>query len=230
MAHYLVVAHALPEPTGLLPLLRRLLADDAAAALTLLVTATHGRGLLGAHTPALERLARGWGEEARERLREGGVYLTRVLPGDGNAATAVEDELRAHPDRYDAVVLCTPRARGMRGWVEGDLRASIAQRVPLPVFHLFDGVATPWGREPRPRIGWLSRLWERTRFASSAEEPVVPSRRQMLPFYALMALYLLGGLSLAVFVNRGFLLNDAVAAVLYTVVIGGLLALLRREA
>ena len=58
----------------------------------------------------------------------------------------------------------------------------------------------------------------------------MPSRRQMLPFYALMALYLLGGLSLAVFVNRGFLLNDAVAAVLYTVVIGGLLALLRRQA
>lgn len=158
------------------------------------------------------------------------MYLARVVPGDGNAATAVEDELRAHPDRYEAVVLCTPLRRGLRGWVEGDLRASIQQRVPLPVFHLFQGAATPWSREPRPRVGWLSRLWERTRFATADEEPVVPTRRQMLPFYALMALYLLGGLSLAVFVNRGFLLNDAIAAVLYTVVIGGLLALLRREA
>ena len=51
----------------------------------------------------------------------------------------------------------------------------------------------------------------------------------MLPFFVLMALYLLGGLSLAVFVNRGFLLNDFVAAILYTVVIGGLLVVLRRE-
>jgi len=230
VAHYLVVAHALEAPAGLLAPLRKLVADDAGAALTLLVTATHGRGLLGAHSMALERTARRWGEEARERLREGSVYLARVVPGDGNAATAVEDELRAHPDRYDAVVLCTPRSRGLRCWVEGDLRTSIDQRVPLPVFHLVEGASASWSREPRPRVGWLSRLWARTRFATPPGEPLVPSRRQMLPFYVLMAAYLLGGLSLAVFVNRGFLLNDAVAAVLYTVVIGGLLMLLRREA
>lgn len=229
MAHYLVVAHGIADPRDLGTLVHSLVTDDPAAACTLLVTATHWMRPLAGHTYALERLARGWGEEAREVLREDGLYFARVIPGDGSASLAVEDELRAHPDHYDAIVLCTPRARGLRGWFEGDLRRRVQECVPLPVFHLFEGASSPWAREPRPRIGWLSRIWDKTRFQSDRAEPLSPSRRQMLPFFVLMALYLLGGLSLAVFVNRGFLLNDLVAAILYTVVIGGLLVVLRRE-
>lgn len=37
------------------------------------------------------------------------MYLVGTLAGDGSALTAGADELRARPETYDAVVLCTPR-------------------------------------------------------------------------------------------------------------------------
>jgi hypothetical protein len=45
----------------------------------------------------------------------------------------------------------------------------------------------------------------------------------------LIAAYLLGGLVLALTVNPGFLLNDAVALVVYTLVFGGLFVVSRFE-
>jgi hypothetical protein len=230
MAHYLVVAHGLSDPHEIAACAARIFADDRAAACTLLVTATDWARPISGHTPTLEAAALARGVAAREALRLHGRHFLGVSAGDGSAAVAVEDELRRHPDRYDAVVICTPRARGFRGWLEGDLRAHIQQRVPLPVFHLFEGASSPWSRDPRPRVGWLSRLWDRTRLASGREDALVPTRRQLLPFFLLMALYLLGGLSLAILVNRGFLLNDFVALIVYSIVLGGLLVVLRHEA
>lgn len=228
MAHYLVVAHGIAGPEELTRCMQRLLADDAQAALTLLVTATHPLRYLVADPRRLEQQALERARQARERLQGAGVYPVRVLVGDGAGSVAVEDELRQRPDTYDAVVLCTGRP-GLRAWLAGDLRTHMEQRAGLPVFHLYEGKPELWRRVPAPRMPRLSRWWEWTRLQSSAAEPAVPSRQQYVPILLLMAAYLIGGLILALTVNPGFLLNDAVALVVYTVVIGGLLVVLRYE-
>lgn len=228
MAHYLVVAHRIASDE-LASCLRTIEAGDPASACTLLVTATHWTRPIAGQTPTLEALANERGAQARALLRDSGLQLVRTLVGDGSAPTAVEDELRAHPEHYDAVVLCTPRTRGVQAWVmDGDLRTRVQERIPLPVFNMFEGSTTPWGRQPTPRIGWLSRLWARTRLVSDGRT-LVATPRAMMPFLVLMAVYLLGGLTLAIFVNRGFLLNDLVALLVYSLVIGGLLIVLRHE-
>jgi hypothetical protein len=105
----------------------------------------------------------------------------------------------------------------------------------VPVFHAYRGAEEPWRgdrAQPRSRLG---RLWQRTRFEERVRpgelpgQPHAPSRRDMLPVVAFMLLYLAGGLTLALTVNRGFYLNDVVALIIYTVVIGGLLFVMSRE-
>src|SRR4051812_4928363 len=102
MAHYLVVAHRI-QSNELASCLRHIETGDPASACTLLVTATHWTRLMSGQTPTLEALAIQRGAEARALLRDSGLHLVATLAGDGSAPTAVEDELRAHPDHYDAV-------------------------------------------------------------------------------------------------------------------------------
>lgn len=230
MTHYLVVAHETADRPDLARALARVAADDPAAVFTLLVTATASmRGMTG-HTTAFERLAHDAAERARQELRGAGIHLVRVLAGDGSPSIAVEDELRLHQQMYDAVVLCT-RAPGLRSWLAGDIRTQIEAAAGLPVLHLHARSTDTWRRAPAPRSVRWSRWWALTRFAPAEQDPTgsVPTRRQLLPVLALMLLYLTAGLALAITVNRGFLLNDAVAILLYSSVVGGLLFLLRSE-
>ena len=223
MPHYLAVAHAI-DTGELAGCLGRIARDDARSAFTLL----YASGQDAVRETTL-RLRSG---SVRRQLEDTGVYLARTLVGDASPLVAVEDELRARPEVYDAVLLCTPRPRGLRAWLRGDVRTTLEARVQLPVFHLHADSGDPWRRTRRPRSAFLTRLWERTRFAPSAAEvrgELAPSRRQLLPVYGLVGVYLLGGLGLAITVNRGFLLNDAVAIVVYSGVIGGLVAALRAE-
>jgi hypothetical protein len=226
MTHYLVVAHRI-APAELGAALEPLTAAGAGDALTLLVTSTHPLRALKGHTPELEAAARARGAEATAELRARGVHLARTLTGDGAPAVAVADELRAHPERYDAIALVTSRPAAP-GWLRGDARAQLEEAAGLPVVHLYPGKPDPWERAPRPRFRRLSRLWARTRPAGGGPAGV-PSRRQLLPVLAFMAAYLLGGLSLALTVNPAFLLNDGVAIIVYAAVLGGLLLLLRSE-
>ncbi len=231
MTHYLVVAHGI-ESSELVTSLQRLATDDPRGVFTLLETATQPRQAFTGRTPDLETAALERATEARARLAEAGVYLVRTLAGDGSVLTAVADELRARPETYDAVALCTPRP-GPRAWLAGDVRTQLEVREGLPVLHLHAGATDPWRRAPRPRSARLSRWWAFTRFTPSAEEAqgsAALSRRQLLPVLCLMIVYLLGCLGLAIGVNRAFLLNDAIALVVYAGIIGGLLAVLRSEA
>jgi hypothetical protein len=231
VTHYLVVAHGI-EADELVTCLRRLAADDARGVFTLLETATHPLQAFTGHTRELEDLALGRVREAQVQLRAAGVYLVRVLAGDGSVLTAVADEVRARPETYDAVALCTPRP-GWRAWLMGDLRTQLEAREGLPVLHLHAGASDVWGRAPRPRNARVSRWWALTRLAPSTEEagrgPML-SRRDLRPVLGLLCVYLVGCLGLAIGVNRGFLLNDAIAIVVYSVVIGGLFFALRSEA
>jgi nucleotide-binding universal stress UspA family protein len=230
MPHYLVVAHDVASPEDLASCLSGLLADDPNAAYSLLVTATHPLRALKGQTRELEALARKRAAAAREQLEASGIYLARSIVGDGSPVVAVEDELRVRPEVYDAIVLCTGRP-GLRSWVFGDTRTQIEEKARLPVFHTFVGATDALKRARKPRIPRLAQWWERTRLAPTEPETgsVAPTRRQLIPMACLMAAYLLGGLVLAVTVSPGFLLNDAVALVVYTVVLGGLLAVLRME-
>lgn len=230
MTHYLVVAHGI-EVDDLVTCLRRLAGDDAQGVFTLLETSTHPLQAFTGHTRELEDLALARVREAQARLREAGVYLVRVLTGDGSVLTAVADEVRARPETYDAVALCTPRP-GWRAWLGGDVRTQLEAREGLPVLHLHAGASDVWLRAARPRNARVSRWWALTRLAPSTEEasrgPML-SRRDLLPVICLISVYLVGCLGLAIGVNRGFLLNDAVAITVYTVVIGGLFVALRSE-
>jgi hypothetical protein len=230
MPHYLVVSHGVAQPEELASCLAELLADDPHAACSLLITATHPLRALKGQTRELELLARQRGVAARASLEGKGIFLARSVVGDGSPIVAVEDELRLRPEVYDAVVLCTSRP-GLRSWLVGDVRTQLEERTGLPVLHTFSGTPDPWRRARKPRIPRLSRWWDRTRLAPSTADGTraVPTRRQLIPMACLMAAYLLGGLVLAFTVSPGFLLNDAVALVVYTVVLGGLLLVLRIE-
>lgn len=228
MTHYLVVAHRTPPGACLADALTRIAADDAGSAFTLLVTATHPLRALKGHTPELEAAARDRAALATAELRGRGIYLTRAFAGDGAAGVAIGDELRAQPDRYDAIALVTPRP-GTRAWLRGDERARIEADAGLPVLHLYPGVADPWRREPRPRLRRASQLWARTRPRPGAAADGAPTRAQLLPILVFVALYLLGGLGLALAVSPAFFLNDGVAIVVYSLVLGGVVLLLRSE-
>jgi hypothetical protein len=230
MGHYLVIAHGVRQPQDLAACVAGLLASDDQAVCTLLVTATHPLRALKGQTRELELLARARAEAARISLQAAGVYPARTVVGDGSSLVAAEDELRLRPDVYDALVLCTERP-GLRSWIAGDLRTQLERRTGLPAFHTFIGIPDPWRRRPEPRMPRLARWWARTRLASpDTEQPrVVPTRRQLLPMVCLIVAYLIGGLLLAFTVNRGFLLNDAVALVVYTLVFGGLFLVSRFE-
>jgi hypothetical protein len=230
--HYLVIAHRTITSPDLVESLARLAAADPYSAFTLLVTATHPVWV--EQNAYIEAQAAQRAAEGRRLLEAAGVYLARVVIGAGSPAVAAQDELLARPDTYDAIILHTPPP-GLRDRVTPDLRRRIEELAGMPVFHAYRGAEEPWRGERVRRPGRLARLWQRTRFAEKprADEepgaPHAPTWREMLPIIGVMLLYLAGGLTLALTVNRGFLLNDVVALIVYSVVVGGLLFAMRHE-
>lgn len=232
MNHYLVIAHRTAASTDLADCLTRLTAADPNAAITLLVTASHGP--LEEHSAAVSSRALRVADEARAVLARQGVHLVRTVTGVGSPFVAAQDELIDQPDVYNAILLLTRPPR-LLGRLAGNVRARLEAESGLPVLHAYRGWFEPW-REGRQRPpGRLARLWRRTRFEERREpgqpylRPEPPKGRDLLPVAALMLCYLAGGLTLALTVNRGFYLNDAVAIIVYTLVIGGLLLVMRRE-
>jgi len=160
------------------------------------------------------------------QLRRRGLRVDRAITGDPSPVWAIEDELRTHRDDYDAVVLASPVPR-VRTRLLGRDDHSRADALPLPVVHVFDGDAT---RLPRPLthtlsriaaqpsrfVGWIARLLKRPRLGLFI---------MMLPVLT----YLSAGLALAIFVNRAFLITEALAAVLYTAMITAVVVLERTE-
>jgi len=230
--HYLVIAHRTATSPELAGCLSRLVAADPYSAFTLLVTAVHHP--LVEQNAWIEAEAGRRGEEARRLLQEAGVYLARVVVGAGSPVVAAQDELIANPEMYDAIILHTRPPR-LFDRLMGDVRSRIERREKIPVLHAYRGADEPWrGERDRP-VGLLVRWWGRTRLGENLKSgeppraPVAPGRRELWPVAVLMLLYLAGGLILALTVNQGFYLNDAVALVVYSVVVGGLLLAMRHE-
>jgi hypothetical protein len=218
MSHYLVVAHQTATSPELLDRAQRIAAEDGEADFTLLIPATHPTHLL--HWSAESRfvwdeqrtyrIAQDRAREARSRFERAGLRVTRTAIGDASPVLAIEDELRLYPDRYDTIVLSTLPA-GRSRWLLSGTGAQVA-KFGLPVVHV-GGEATPPRRSLFARIPVPPVLRE---LASGGD------RSTMAVIGALMLCYLFGGVLLALNVNRGFFLNDAMALIVFSIILGGL--------
>ena len=133
-AHYLVVAHDTARSIELREHLAAISERDSRANFTLLIPATHSSGLLGEsddHMGSAESSA----AETRAVLRDAGINLADAKVGDPTPLLAIEDELHAHPETYDTVILCT-FPPGMSRWVRMDTAHQVERRLDIPVDHV----------------------------------------------------------------------------------------------
>ncbi len=133
-AHYLVVAHDTARSVELREHLAAISERDSRANFTLLIPATHSSGLLGEsddHMGSAESSA----AETRAVLRDAGINLADAKVGDPTPLLAIEDELHAHPETYDTVILCT-FPPGMSRWVRMDTAHQVERRLEIPVEHV----------------------------------------------------------------------------------------------
>lgn len=217
MTRYLVVAHQTATEPHLIKRVRELADGDRNATFTLLVPATRMEHLITWERGESEEIARRRGELARAAFEAAGLTVSDVRVGDELPIWAIEDELRAHSNAYDAIVLST-LPPGRSRWVEMYSHTRAEERFALPIIHVYDGVerAMPDGRAPeRPRreplvrrvLDWLTEPTPGTRERSP--------RRGYLVLAVLMLVYLAGTATLALTVNQRFFANDALAVVVF---------------
>ena len=157
-------------------------------------------------------------------LRGAGLRVGAVRVGDASPLSAIADELRDHPNEHDAIVL-SMLSRGRSRWIEQDVHAEAVRRFDLPVLRVVEG--------------------EPSTIADFDPASIMPSPRQVVPdrergrltrmlgrvgirhIVAVMLLYVVGALVLAIAYDRAFLFNDALALIVFTTLIGGLIAIER---
>ena len=224
MSRYLVVAHQTATSPELMEQARRIASEDREATFTLLIPATHPTHLL--HGIPESRFV--WDEErtyaiaerrardARAHFERAGFQVDRTVIGDASPVLAIEDELRLRPG-YDTIVLSTLPA-GRSRWLLSGIGSQVA-KFGIPVVHVGGQPAPP----PRPSL--LSRIpvpRALRELAGGGE------RATIVAIAALMLVYLTGSTILALRIDRGFFLNDAMALVAFSVIIGGLAYAARR--
>jgi nucleotide-binding universal stress UspA family protein len=133
-AHYLVVAHDTARSVELREHLTAISERDSRASFTLLIPATHSSGLLGESDDDMGS-AESSAAETRAVLRDAGINLADAKVGDPTPLLAIEDELHAHPETYDTVILCT-FPPGMSRWVRMDTAHQVERRLDIPVEHV----------------------------------------------------------------------------------------------
>lgn len=138
MARYLVVAHQTAATLELLSELRRLAAEEPTE-FVLLVPATPVRRLLTWVEGEAVEVARRTAELAKERMAEMGLAVSRTEVRDASPLVAIEDELREHPEGYDAIVVST-LPLGISRWLKLDLPHQVERRFGVPVKHVVSGV------------------------------------------------------------------------------------------
>lgn len=222
MARYLLV---LSQVTSLPALIVRaqLLAADEPRATFVLITP------LPRTTPDNEvakHLASAHEVFAVAQFRRARLRVERSEIGDRAPILAIEDELRAHPDAYDAILLASPPPRRLKRLLGLDDHWR-AKSLPIPVVHVFEGgevrlpptlsqLARHAAAAPAGVIRGVARLLERPRLGLAV-------------MLAPMVVYLTLGAVLAIFVNRRFLLNETLALVSYTALLVLVIRLERSE-
>jgi hypothetical protein len=219
MAHYLVVAHQTATSPELLERVRGIASEDREAAFALLIPATHPTHLMRWNPESrftwddqkTYELAERTAHEARSHFERAGLRVERTAIGDASPVLAIADELRLRPEHYDTIVVSTLPA-GRSRWLMSGIGSQVA-RFGLPVVHVGGEPAPP----PRPSL--LSRIPVPRALRALAAGG---ERTTMVVIAALMLVYLTGSTILAIRVDRGFLLNDAMALVAFGVILGGL--------
>lgn len=236
MARYLVVAHQTATSRALLERAAALAASDGAATFTLLVPATHATNLLDWDPEArfvwdeqaTFQRARAQAGAARSAFLRAGLRVTTAVVGDHSPVLAVEDQLRARPGAYDAILLSTLPA-GRSRWIAADVGSHL-ERFGLPVIHVAGGGG---------RAGYPGAVLRRLLAHIPLPGPVRAARgllavpeggRGIAVIAALMALYVLGSATLAVTIDRRYFLNDAMAIAVFGVLLGWLVMEARRSA
>ena len=135
MTHYLVVAHQTATSAELLQCVAELAAFDPATVFTVLVPATPVVHLLTWEEGETNEIARQRAEEARERFEGSGLNVAQAKVGDASPLLAIGDELRAHPEEYDAVVLST-LPPGVSRRLRLDVHYLAERKFGLPVIHV----------------------------------------------------------------------------------------------
>ena len=135
MTHYLVLAHQTATSRELLHRASELAADDPRATFTLLVPATPVNHLLYWDDRETNQVARERAEEARTLFESRGLNVARAAVGDGWPLLAIEDELRARPGTYDAIILST-LPPGISRWLRLDPHNQAERRFHIPVIHV----------------------------------------------------------------------------------------------
>ena len=185
-ARYLVVAHETARSEELREHIGAIAARDGRARFTLLIPATHAGGLVAVVDEAAN--AESVAAEARAVLFDAGVDLADAKVGDPTPLLAIEDELRAHPASYDAVILCT-FPPGLSRWVRMDTAHQVERRLDIPVEHVI-AYRAPEG-DPRAREEYCQRLGhaletargqlDRLRALSEGDEGIaLPAREHLI--------------------------------------------------
>lgn len=226
MARYMIVAHQTATSPQLLERLRDIAERDADARFTLLVPETPVAHLLLEDVIESRAAARATAEEAERVMRTADLPLDRVLIGNASPVAAVEDELRVRGD-YDAVVVSTLRP-GASKWLELDVHHRLQRRLALPVIHVCEGGDGAWAG--RSKVAEVP-IPPPARTLAPAAQPrfVPPARASRWPvLIALTVAYLLLTAGLALGVNRAFFLVDAIAIVVFTILLAGVWMMERR--
>lgn len=235
MHKYLVVAHQTATDPHLVDRAKQLFGQDPEAVFAILVPATRVEHLLTWERGESEEIAQRRAYEARRVFEATGIPVSEAKVGDEHPVLAIEDELRAHPADYHAVLLST-LPPGRSRWLEQDVHRQAERRIGIPLYHVYNGSERDWAQPVVSRVavqpGRLERLLQRLTEPGNARGGSAWDRlraRGLAPILAFMGLYLTIGLVLAVTVDRGFLLNDLLAIVVFGVLLLGLLALERRR-
>ncbi|WP_114313963.1 hypothetical protein [Thermus caldifontis] len=133
MARYLVVAHRTAKSPALAQKLLEIRDQDPEARFVLLVPAAPPGGWVYEENEIQER-ARKEAEAAKAALEAQGIPIEEAKPGDVSPILALEEELMAHPEEYQAIVLAT-LPPGLSRWLRLDVHSQ-AERFGLPVIHV----------------------------------------------------------------------------------------------
>lgn len=135
MGTYLVVAHQTASSPELLDKLKELSREEGEVEFVLLVPATPVRHLLASVEGEARAAAQRAAKEAKEALDQSGLKIGRIAIGDEAPLTAVQDDLRENPARYDAIIVST-LPLGISRWLGLDVPHQIRRRFDVPVIHV----------------------------------------------------------------------------------------------
>lgn len=135
VTRYLVVAHQTIDNPALIFKLTELARVDPESEFTLLVPATSVEHLATWTEGESKAIAERSAEHARELFRSEGINISRTIIGDESPIVAIDDEMRSHPDAYDAIVVSTFPS-GISRWLGLDLPRRVDKKYQQPVIHV----------------------------------------------------------------------------------------------